>query len=304
MGELTEPEGVRFLEELYVDWQSRMLANPAYSMEDLRAIFEGWHKPTVEPENVHYRSSSVHGVPVIVATGPNDDGDIIIYCHGGGFCVGSADSRRKLGGHLANHLRASVVVIDYRLAPEHPFPAAIEDSVKVYLALRAKQRDGQRVVMAGDSAGGNLAIATALKLRDLGEPSPDAIIAFSPWLDMENTGETIEARSGTDYLVNRGTLENMAATYLAGASPTDPLANPLMADLVGLPPIYVNAGSSEALLSDTTRFAEAAKGAGVDVTVSIVEGMQHVFPCLAGRAPIVDEEIAKIAVWYRTIADI
>jgi len=302
LGELTEPEGVRFLDDMYADWQSRMIANPEYSMEDLRAIFEGWHKPTVEPENVSYRSSTVHGVPVIVATGPDDGGDVIIYCHGGGFCVGSADSRRKLGGHLAKLLRSSVVIMDYRLAPEHPFPAAIEDSVAVYRTLRAEMSQDRRILMAGDSAGGNLAIATALKLRDLGEPSPAGIIAFSPWLDMETTGETIETKSETDRLVNRGTLENMAATYLGGASPTDPLANPLKADLTGLPQIYVNAGSSEALLSDTTRFADAAIGSGVDVTVSIVEGMQHVFPCLAGRAPIIDDEFARIALWHRTLA--
>jgi acetyl esterase/lipase len=301
VGELTEPQGVRFLDELYADWQSRMLANPGYGMEDVRAIFEGWHKPTIEPENVNYRSSTIGGVPSIVAVGPDDDGDVVIYCHGGGFCVGSADSRRKLGGHLARHLRASVVVMDYRLAPEYPFPAAIEDSVAVYRALRATQPDGRRVVMAGDSAGGNLAIATALKLRDLGEPSPDCIIAFSPWLDMENSGETLETNSGTDYLVNRGTVENMAETYLAGASSTDPLANPLKADLTGLPPVYVNAGSIEALLSDTTRFADSAKAAGVDVTVSIVDGMQHVFPVLAGRAPVVDDEFSRIAAWYQAL---
>ena len=302
LGEVTTLEGVGFLDDMYADWQSRMLANSEYSMEDLRAIFEGWHKPTVEPENVRYKASSVAGVPVIVATGPDDDGDVIIYCHGGGFCVGSADGRRKLGGHLAKLLKASVVVMDYRLAPEHPFPAAIEDSVAVYKALRAKLPEGQRIVIAGDSAGGNLAIATVLKLRDLGEPLPAGIIAFSPWLDMETSGETIDSNSETDRLVNRGTLEGMAATYLAGASPTDPLANPLKADLADLPPVYVNAGTSEILLSDTTRFADAAKAAGVNVTVSIVEGMQHVFPVLAGRAPIVDVEMAKIGAWYRTLA--
>ena len=301
LGEVTAMEGVGFLDDMYADWQSRMLANPEYGMDDLRAIFEGWHKPTIEPENVHYKTSMVAGVPVIVASGPENDGDVIIYCHGGGFCVGSADSRRKMGGHLAKLLRASVVVTDYRLAPEHPFPAAIEDSVAVYKGLRAELPEGRRIVIAGDSAGGNLAIATVLKLRDLGEPLPAAIIAFSPWLDMETSGETIETKSGTDRLVNRGTLEGMAATYLAGASPTDPLANPLKADLAGLPPVYVNAGTSEILLSDTTRFADAAEAAGVDVTVSIVEGMQHVFPCLAGRAPVVDDELAKVGNWYRTL---
>jgi epsilon-lactone hydrolase len=192
--------------------------------------------------------------------------------------------------------------MDYRLAPEHPFPAAIEDSVAVYRALRAESSAAGRILIAGDSAGGNLAIATALKLRDLGEPLPDGIIGFSPWTDMEVSGDSLETNSATDTLVNRAMLEGMVATYLAGASPTDPLANPLKADLAGLPPIYVNAGSAEALLSDTTRFAEAAQAAGVAVTVSIVEGMQHVFPCLAGRARVADDEMENVARWHRALA--
>lgn len=293
-----DPADAQFLEDLYADWQARMLANPAYSMADMRDIFEEWHRPALEPEDVRYRSGSIAGVPVVLAIPPADDGDIVVYCHGGGFCVGSAESRRKLGGHLARHLRASVVVMDYRLAPEHPYPAAIEDSVAVCHAVRATQQDGARLVMAGDSAGGNLAIATALKLRELGEAPPAAIIAFSPWLDMEHKGESIEGNAETDTLVNRAMLEGLAQTYLGGASPVDPLANPLMADLAGLPPVYVNAGSSEALLSDTVRFAEAAQRAAVDVTVSIAEGMQHVFPCLAGRARVADEELARVASWY------
>jgi acetyl esterase/lipase len=300
----TGQEDIRFLDDLYANWQSRMLANPEYSMEDLRAIFDGWHKPTREPENVCFRSSSVANVPVIMAIPPDNDGDVIIYCHGGGFCVGSADSHRKLGGHLANHLRAVVVIMDYRLAPEHPFPAAIEDSVAVYRALRAEHLGKGRVLMAGDSAGGNLAIVTALKLRDLSEPLPDGIIAFSPWTDMEVSGESLDTNVSTDKLVNRAMLEGMVATYLGDGSRTVPLANPLKADLAGLPPIYVNAGSSEALLSDSTRFAEVAKAAGVDVTVSIVAGMQHVFPCLAGRAKAADDELANIALWHQSLAPI
>ncbi len=304
MDGFNDSEDARFLEELYANWQSRMLANPDYSMEDLRAIFEGWHTPTLEPDNVRYSTSAVAGVPVILAMPPDNDGDVIIYCHGGGFCVGSADGRRKLGGHIAKHLRALVVIMDYRLAPEHPFPAAIEDSVAVYRALRAEQSGAGRILMAGDSAGGNLAITTALKLRDLGEPLPSGIIAFSPWLDMENSGDTLETNCSTDTLVNRAMLEGMITTYLADASSTNPLANPLKADLAGLPPVYLNAGSGEALLSDTTRFAEAAKLAGVDVTVSIVEGMQHVFPCLAGRARVADDELANMALWYQSRAPI
>jgi epsilon-lactone hydrolase len=299
---LSDSEDARFLEDLYANWQARMLANPDYSMEDLRAMFDGWHKPAFEPENVWYSSSVVGGVPAIIATPPDNDGDVVIYCHGGGFCVGSAAGHRKLGGHIAKHLRALVVLMDYRLAPEYPFPAAIEDSVAVYRTLRAEHAGKGRILMAGDSAGGNLAIVTALKLRDLGEPLPDGIVAFSPWTDMEVSGETLETNSATDTLVNRAMLEGMATTYLAGTSPTNPLANPLKTDLADLPPLYVNAGASEALLSDTTRFAEAAKAAGVDVTVSIVEGMQHVFPCLAGRARVADDELARIARWHQSLA--
>lgn len=302
MGGLNETENARFLEDMYANWQSRMSANPDYSMDDLRAIFEDWHKPALEPENVRYSSGSIEGVPVIIATGPEDGDDVILYCHGGGFCVGSADSRRKLGGHLARLLRAKVIIMDYRLAPEHPFPAAIEDSVAVYRSVRAERSAAGRILMAGDSAGGNLAIATVLKLRDLGEPLPAGIIAFSPWLDMEHSGDTIESNASTDRLVNRGILEGMATTYLGTASPIDPLANPLKADLTGLPPVYVNAGSSEALLSDTTRFAAAAKEAGVHVTLSIVEGMQHVFPCLAGRARVADDELENVARWHRSLS--
>lgn len=296
----TQVGDASFLADLYAGWQARMLANPAYSMEDMRAIFEGWHLPTLEPEGVTYRSDEIAGVPVIIALPPASSRDVIVYAHGGGFCVGSADSRRKLGGHLAQHLQAKVVVMDYRLAPEHPYPAAIEDSVAIYKSLLASQADEGRILLAGDSAGGNLVIATALKLRELGERLPAGIVAFSPWLDMEHTGESIEANRLTDTLVNRAMLEGLAATYLGGASPDDPLANPLKAELAGLPPVYVNAGSGEALLSDTTRFAEMARRAGVDVTLSIAEGMQHVFPCLAGRARVADEELADVARWYRT----
>ena len=120
---------------------------------------------------------------------------------------------------------------------------------------------------------------------------------------MEHTGETIETNRASDTLVNRAMLEGLAAAYLADASPVDPLANPLKADLAGFPPVYVNAGSSEALLSDATRFAEAAKAAGVDVTLSIAPGMQHVFPCLAGRAKVADDELADIAAWFRALTN-
>jgi hypothetical protein len=302
VGIQSEQDNARYLEEMYANWQARMLANPNYTMEDLRAIFDDWHKPAFEPEQVTYRTTAVAGVPVIIAYPPESSGDVIIYGHGGGFCVGSADARRKLGGHLARHLGAEVVITDYRLAPEYPFPAAIEDSVAVYRSLLAERAGKGRILIAGDSAGGNLAIATTLKLRELGEPLPAGVIAFSPWLDMEHTGEAIETNAETDTLVNRAMLEGLAATYLAGASATDPLANPLKADLAGLPPVYLNAGSSEALLSDTTRFAEAATAAGVDVTISIAEGMQHVFPCLAGRAKVADDELARIAQWHQTLA--
>ncbi|MBH2043056.1 MAG: alpha/beta hydrolase [Comamonadaceae bacterium] len=290
-----------FLRALYQGWSDRMAANPAMGIADLRGLFDEWHQPTLEPEGVTYKSDTVAGVEAIWAMPVDaDPKKVILYTHGGGFAVGSAASHRKLAGHLAKHLGVTAVVLDYRRAPEHPFPAQLEDATAVYRELLARGFTAQNITTSGDSAGGNLAIATVLKLRDDGVALPGAVIAFSPWLDMEHVGKTLQTNAATDALVSKAVLEAMSGMYLGEkGSRTNPLANPLKASYTGFPRLYINAGALETLLDNASDLAGIAKAAGVDVTLSVVDGMQHVFPFLAGRAVEADNEMRRIAQWFK-----
>ncbi|MGJ7498051.1 alpha/beta hydrolase [Variovorax sp. RT4R15] len=289
------------LRALYQSWSDRMVANPGLTIADLRSLFDEWHQPTLEPEGVTYKSDVLVGVEAVWALPQGaDTTKVILYFHGGGFAVGSSASHRKLAGHLAKHLGVTAVVIDYRRAPEHPFPAQLEDSTAVYKELLARGFKASDIVTSGDSAGGNLAIATVLKLRQDGVALPGAVIAFSPWLDMEHVGTTLQTNAATDVLVNMPILEAMSGMFLGEkGSRTDPLANPLKADYRGFPRLYVNAGDVETLLDNAQDLARIAKAAGVSVTLSVVGGMQHVFPFLAGRATEADDELRRIATWFK-----
>lgn len=290
-----------YLEALYRDWTGRMAADPQMSIAMLRSLFDEWHQPTLEPEGVTYRSDTLGGVEGIWALPVEaDTSKVVLYTHGGGFAVGSAASHRKLAGHLAKAMGAIALVLDYRRAPEHPFPAQIEDATAVYRALLERGYASGNIVTAGDSAGGNLAISTVLKLREDGTALPGAVVAFSPWLDMEHAGDTLVSNAATDGLVSREILEGMSGMFLGETGkPDDPLANPLYADYTGFPRLYLTAGSVETLLDNSTRLSDRVAAAGVDVTLSVVDGMQHVFPILAGRAPEADAELARVGAWYR-----
>lgn len=289
-----------FLRALYQSWTDRMAANPNLTIADLRSLFDEWHQPTLEPEGVTYKSDVVAGVESIWALPVGaDSSKVILYTHGGGFAVGSAASHRKLAGHLAKQLGATAVVIDYRRAPEHPFPAQIEDATAVYRELLARGFKAQNITTSGDSAGGNLAIATVLKLRDDAIALPGSVIAFSPWLDMEHIGKTLETNHATDALVSKAVLQGMSGMFLGETgSRTDPLVNPLKASYRGFPRLYIAAGSLETLLDNATDLAQISKAAGADVTLSVVDGMQHVFPILAGRAREADDELSRVAKWF------
>lgn len=289
------------LRALYQSWSERMAANPALTIADLRSLFDEWHQPTLEPEDVAYRSDTLAGVEGVWALPSGADKDkVILYTHGGGFAVGSSASHRKLAGHLAKHLGVTAVVIDYRRAPEQPFPAQIEDATAVYKELLERGFKAANIVTSGDSAGGNLAVATVLKLREEKVALPGAVIAFSPWLDMEHVGKTLQTNAATDALVGKAILEAMSGMFLGEkGSRTDPLANPLKADYKGFPRLYINAGSAETLLDNAQDLARIAESAGVPVALSVVDGMQHVFPFLAGRAPEADDELRRIAAWFK-----
>lgn len=291
------------LRALYQSWTDQMVANPNLTILNLRSMFDEWGQPALEPENVSYKSDHVGGVEAIWALPAGADASrVIIYTHGGGFAVGSAESHRKMAGHLAKVLGMTSVVLHYRRAPEHPFPAQIEDAVAAYKALIAKGYDPKKILTAGDSAGGNLAISSVLKFRDLGLPLPAAVIAYSPWLDMALRGKTLKTNAATDALVSQAILDGMRGMFLGGKTdPLDKLANPLENDFTGFPPLYITCGSAETLQSDSEALFAKAKAQGVNVTLSVVPGMQHVFPALSGRAPEADQELARIAAWYRAL---
>lgn len=289
------------LRDLYADWSEIIAGTPDLTMRLFRSIFDEWHQPTTEPDDVTYEEATVGGVPGIWCRPAGADASqVLLYTHGGGFAVGSAASHRKLAAHVAKALGVTAFVLDYRRAPEHPHPAGLEDAVSVFRALVADGTDPANVTTIGDSAGGNLAVATALALRAAGDPLPGRVIAFSPWLDMENKGETLMTNDATDALITVPLLEGMIAGVLGEAtSPTEPLANPLYADFTGFPRLYVNAGSVESLVDNATRLADLARAAGVDVTLNVVDDQQHVFCFNAGRTEAADREIAAVADWYR-----
>lgn len=289
------------LRELYADWSQIMTSTPELTMRLFRSIFDEWHQPTVEPENVTYREDIVGGIPGIWCMPAGADATkVLLYTHGGGFSVGSAASHRKLAAHVAKALGVVSFVLDYRRAPEFQHPAQVQDGVAAFDALVASGIAPQDITTIGDSAGGNLAIAIALSLRDQGRQGPGNVIAFSPWLDMENKGETLVTNNDTDALITPELLKGMIAGVLGDTvDPTTPLANPLHADFTGFPRLYITAGSVESLLDNATRLEERATAAGVDTTLSIGEGQQHVYPFLAGRSALVDAEFAKLAAWHR-----
>ena len=288
------------LRDLYLDW-SEIMVTSELNMRLFRSIFDEWHKPTVEPEDVTYKEEVVGGVPGIWTYPVGaDKSKVLLYTHGGGFAVGSASSHRKLAAHIAKAAGMTSFVLDYRLAPENPHPAQIEDGVAVFEALVARGIMPADISTVGDSAGGNLAISIPLALQKKGLPMPGHVVAFSPWLDMENSGATLLTNDATDALINVPLLEGMIAGVLGGAtSPSAPLANPLYADFTGYPPLYLNAGSAEALVDNATRLHAIAQAAGVDVTLHIADGQSHVYPFLAGRDAGVDAELDAIGKWLR-----
>jgi epsilon-lactone hydrolase len=278
----------------------RIKAKPDMGLEEMRFLLEELHVLTAEPTGVTYEEVDAGGVPSILARPVNAASDhIIVYTHGGGCVTNSAQSHRKMAAHLAKAAGVHTLILDYRLAPEHPFPAQLEDTVLAHRWLRRQGYAPAHTATAGDSAGGNLAITSVLKLRELGETLPAAVIAISPWVDMEGLGESFSTNADSDALVSRDLSVNMAGLYLGDASRTNPLANPLYADLAGFPPVFVTVGDAEALMSDGERFAKNAQAAGVDVALEYGRGQQHIYQVMAGRSPEADASIAAAAAWLR-----
>lgn len=223
----------------------------------------------------------------------------ILYLHGGGYAIGSIDTHRDLVGRLSRASGARGLAIDYRLAPEDPHPAAVDDAVAAYRWLLDEGLAPQQVAVAGDSAGGGLTAATLVALRDAGDPLPGAAALLSPWTDLALSGDSIDGKADEDPMLQRGGLARMAEWYLGGGDARAPLISPLYADLGGLPPLLIQVGTAETLLDDATRLAERAQLAGVDVTLETWDQMIHVFQAFAAILPEGQQAIERIGEFIR-----
>ncbi|TQS46410.1 alpha/beta hydrolase [Cryptosporangium phraense] len=224
-------------------------------------------------------------------------GGTILYFHGGSWIVGSPATAQRLTSALVRRTGLRAVSLDYRLAPEHPFPAAIEDAVAAYRALVA---EGEPIVLAGDSAGGGLAVITAIVARDEGLPRPAGVVAFSPGLDATRTGESMTTKEGVDPLFTRAGLQRLSRYHLAGQDPRHPWVSPaVVGDLTGLPPVLLQVGTNEVLLDDSVRFAARAAAAGVDVILDVTGDVPHVFQTFEGVLDEADAALDRAAQFIR-----
>jgi monoterpene epsilon-lactone hydrolase len=253
-----------------------------------------------EPTDVTYEEVTAADLPAIWANPPGGDTErVLVYFHGGGFVSGSKDSYRKVAAHLAKAADVRTLIPDYRLAPTNPFPAQIDDATSLYDWLLAQGYQPSKIAFAGDSAGGNIATGAALMLSRDNRPAPAAIVAFSPWYDMEANGPTFDSNAEVDVAISRQLVHTFAPMFLGGRSASDPLANPMYADPTGLPPMLLTCGSDETLRESVERFAALAKGTGVEVALHVAEGMPHVYQLLVGRLPEADASIAETGKWLR-----
>jgi monoterpene epsilon-lactone hydrolase len=265
------------------------------TIQEQRAAMESDFTQLPLAPDVRYEAVNAGGVPAeFVSTPESDEGRIMYYLHGGGYVIGSISTHREMASRLARAAKARILLVDYRLAPENPFPAAVEDSVGGYKWLLSSGVKPGRVVIAGESAGGGLTAATLVALRDAGEPLPAAAICVSPWVDMEAIGESMVTRADVDPFVQKDALLEMARTYLGGTDPRTPLASPIYADLKGLPPLLIQVGTAEVLYDDARRLAERAESAGVEVVFEPWEDMIHMWHSFAAMLPEGQQAIDRI----------
>jgi len=267
-----------------IDAMKALVARPVSTPQEMRAVFEEMASPP-EPD-VRCEKVDAGGVDAewITAPGANND-RYVLYLHGGGYVIGSIKTHRDLMGRVSRAAKAKVLGLNYRLAPEHPFPAAVDDAVAGYRFLLAQGAKPSRIAIAGDSAGGGLAAATLVAIRDAKLPNPGAGVLLSPWVDMEGIGDSMTTRIDKDPAIRKEGLVQMAQAYLQGKDPRTPLAAPLYANLRGLPPLLIQVGDAEVLLDDSTRLSDRAKAAGVQTKLEVWPEMIHVWHLFAGFLP-------------------
>ena len=269
-----------------VRWQRRLLKLP-----------EG---VTRTPRQVAVHRQPLGGVPgEWLGTPVAGESPVILYLHGGGYCVGSTDSHRPITASLVKFTGCAVYSADYRLAPEHPHPAALDDALAVYRALLAAGH--RRLILAGDSAGAGLALATALALRDAGVAPPQALLLLSPWVDLSCSGATMHTQAAQDPMLSAGVLTRWAREYLGALPPQHPACSPLFGDLRGLPPVLIQVGRDEVLLDDSMRLQLRLQQAGGAVRLQVFEGLWHDFHLHVGTLAEADQAFTDMDRYLREV---
>ena len=254
------------------------------------------------PLGTKTRNFSLNGLPArTVTVRKARPGTEVLFLHGGAYSVGSFRNYGHFTWRLGKAARARVLALDYRMAPEHPYPAALNDALAAYCWLLDQGARPDRILLAGDSAGGGLTLALLLKLRDEGVPLPAGAVALSPWTDLATTGASLHTKADTDPMLVASEIPHHAAMYLGGADPRDPYASPLYGDPRGLPPTLIQAGGDEVLLDDGVRMAEKMQAAGCDVELQVWPRMPHVFQLLATVMPEAQAAVAEIARFARRV---
>ncbi|HEV2237077.1 MAG TPA: alpha/beta hydrolase [Ktedonobacterales bacterium] len=280
---------------------NRERGGPPRPFPEQRAALERTARLGIRPRGTVAEAVAAGGVPAEWVSVPTSAPDrVLLYLHGGSYTIGSPRSHRALVAQIARAAGVRALALDYRLAPEHRFPAPVEDATAAYRWLLAQGNAPERIVIAGDSAGGGLTLATALALRDAGDPLPAALVCLSPWTDLAATGASLKTRAQLDPALSPNGIAAAGQRYVGPEGDTRaPLASPLYADLRGLPPTLIQVGDHEILLDDSTRLAERARAAGVAVTLEVWPEMWHVFEALAGYLPEADQAIGKIGAFMR-----
>lgn len=277
--------------------------DPAGDPLEQRERFERVVAAAPVPADVVTTRGDLGGVPVLTIEIPGVSTEgTVLYFHGGFFAIGSAAASVGLAADLARHTRRRVITVDYRLAPEHPYPAALDDATAAYRALLDSGVDPGRLAVAGESAGANLAVSVLLAAREAGLPQPAAAVLMSPWVDLAGTGATVTTKAAVDPIITAEAIGLRAADYLSGSGtdPGDAGASPVHADLTGLPPLLIQVGSHEVLLDDAVRLAARAAHDDVDVTLDVTAGVPHVFQAFAAHLDEGEAALSRAGTFLRS----
>ena len=287
------------LEAFWTMCADRMVRRAKMTLAETRESFDNEMGAVPLAPDCTVENFDLDGLPVEKITPKGAPADkVLLYLHGGGHIFGSIWSHRHYVSRLAAAADVTAFHIDYRLAPEHPYPAAIEDALNAYQHLLKQGIKPENLIVGGESAGGNLAAALLLTLKDKGLPQPAGVYLLSPWLDMTTTADSYTRVGTRDPMITRAGIDGVAAAYLGG-QPDNPITSPVRADPSGLPPMLIHVGSEEVLLSDSTTFATNAAMTGIDVTLHVAAGMPHAWPLFHFYLPAGLDAIGEAAEWMK-----